>query len=68
MPGSLPTMATDGSRIVYNSAFVGELCRRSLREYWPTRSYTARWDTTAAAANAIRDSGTKPPTWQSTPF
>jgi hypothetical protein len=25
VPGSLPTMATDGSRIVYNSAFVGEL-------------------------------------------
>ena len=25
VPGSLPTMATDGSRIVYNPAFVGEL-------------------------------------------
>jgi predicted metal-dependent peptidase len=25
IPGSLPTMATDGSRIVYNSAFVDEL-------------------------------------------
>jgi predicted metal-dependent peptidase len=25
MPGSLPTMATDGSRIVYNPAFVGQL-------------------------------------------
>ena len=25
VPGSLPTMATDGSRIVYNPAFVDEL-------------------------------------------
>ena len=25
IPGSLPTMATDGSRIVYNPAFVDEL-------------------------------------------
>jgi len=25
VPGSLPTMATDGSRIVYNPVFVGEL-------------------------------------------
>ena len=25
VPGDLPTMATDGARIVYNPAFVGEL-------------------------------------------
>ncbi len=25
MPGSLPTMATDGCRIVYNPTFVGQL-------------------------------------------
>jgi len=62
IPGDLPAMATDGSRIVYNSAFVDELKPAELEEPLPMKSCTARWDTSADAATAIQNSGMKPPT------
>ena len=68
IPGTLPTMATDGSRIVYNPAFVDELKPAELRERSPMKSSIAHWATSAAAASVIRSSGMKQPTSPSTLF
>jgi hypothetical protein len=55
--GDLPTMATDGSKIVYNPAFVDQLKPAELEGTLAHEVMTARWATNAGVAPAIRDSG-----------
>jgi len=62
--GAVPTMATDGQRIVYGPTFVNSLQPAELEAVWLMRFCTAPLGTTAVEANVIRASGTKPQTWR----
>jgi hypothetical protein len=59
VPGDLPTMATDGSKIVYNPDFVEQLEPAELEGTLAHEVMTARWATNAAVTPAIGNSGTK---------
>ena len=66
--GSLPTrLPTPPGSSITPPSWINSI-RRNSRERSLKKSCTARWDTTAAAANAIQNSGMKPRTWPSTLF
>ena len=67
--GELPTMATDGRRILYAPAFVDELTRSRIRSGSGARGPALRaWDIIAAGEHGIHACGMRPQTWRSIPF
>ena len=69
IPGDLPTMATDGSRIVYNPAFVDRTQTGGTRRDARPRGFALRVGAPVPPrANVIQNSGMKPPTWPINPI
>lgn len=68
-PGPVPTMATDGRRIVYDSSFVNSLKPAELEAVLAHEVlHCALLDITAVEDNAILNCGIRPQTWPSIPY
>ena len=68
IPGNLPTMATDGVRIIYNPAFVDQLTPAELEGTLAHESLALRAGPPLPPRRTRpADSGMKPPIWPLTP-